>query len=172
METSVEIGYHGILGLNSEIDQQLHITSIIKTRQAGPGQRVPSPINPVIVLRGGQPVWASSTIGQVSYETFQRLAGVLVFGQDLLGAQETPPLLAPHLSSLAEAAVEQVFTGTFDAAHLDAVRALGQPVVEIPLDFESYVMNRGVLAGIRLDPADGSLTGAVPAALGGYAAGY
>lgn len=138
----------------------------------GPGRRVPSPINPVIVLRDGLPVWASSAIGQVNYETLQRLASVLVFDQDLLRAQTASPLLAPRLSGLDGTVIEQVFAGTFDAAQLEAVRAMGQPVVEIPLDFESYVMNRGVLAGISLNPIDGSLTGAVPTALGGYAGGY
>ena len=58
METSVEIGYHGILGLNSEIDQQLHITFITRTRQAVPGSAgsYPPPLAGIILPKKGAAV--------------------------------------------------------------------------------------------------------------------
>lgn len=65
-------------------------------QRTGAGNRLPNPINPVIVLRDGQPVWASSCIGNVHDETFQRLASVLAFGLDLQQAQQAPTLLAPR----------------------------------------------------------------------------
>lgn len=48
---------------------------------------------------------------------------------------------------------------------------MGQPVEEIPLTFETFVMGRGILAAITIDPETGQMTGAVPSTLGGTVAG-
>jgi gamma-glutamyltranspeptidase/glutathione hydrolase len=139
---------------------------------AGAGNRLPHIINPVIVLRDGQPVWASSCIGNVHLETLQRLASVLTFDLDLLAAQQAPTMLNPRIGDLAGKTVEQIFPWDFEPAVIRAVRDLGQEVEEIPLDFDSFALNRGILAAVRLEPGSGRLSGAVPAVLGGFAAGY
>lgn len=139
---------------------------------AGAGSRLPSPINPVIVLRDGQPVWASACIGSVHYETLQRLASVLAFDLDLLQAQQAPSLLAPRFEDGLVEIIEQVFPGELDQEVLQAVREMGQPVEEIPLTFNTYALGRGVLAAISIEARTGKLSGAVPAVFGGFAAGY
>jgi hypothetical protein len=50
---------------------------------------------------------------------------------------------------------------------IGVVRDLGQRVEETPVDSQSRV-----LAAVRLEPGSGRLSGAVPAVLGGFAAGY
>jgi gamma-glutamyltranspeptidase/glutathione hydrolase len=141
-------------------------------QEAGAGNRLPNIINLVIVLRDGQPVWASACIGNVHYETLQRLASVLTYGMDLIEAQEAPTLLAPVTEGLDRLPIVQVFEGDFDRDVIQTVRELGQPVEEIPLDFDSYVLNRGILVGITIDPQSGRLYGAVPAVFGGSVGGY
>ncbi len=139
---------------------------------AGAGSRLPSPINPVIVLRDGQPVWASSCIGNVHYETQQRLASMLTFNLDLLQAQQAPSLLAPRFEDGLVEIIEQIFPGEFDQEILQAVREMEQPVEEIPLTFDNFALGRGVLAAISIDARTGMISGAVPAVFGGFAAGY
>jgi len=139
---------------------------------AGAGNRLPGPINPIIVLRDGQPVWASSCIGNVHDETFQRLVSVLVFGLDILSAQRAPTLLAPRTGDGSQPFIGQFFEGDWDREVLQVVRDLGQPVEEIPLSFDSFALTRGVLATIHIDTQTGAISGAVPAVLGGFADGY
>jgi gamma-glutamyltranspeptidase/glutathione hydrolase len=51
--------------------------------RAGPGSRLPDPMNPVIVTRGDQPVLAASCVGESVHEVMvQKLYGVLALGQD------------------------------------------------------------------------------------------
>jgi gamma-glutamyltranspeptidase/glutathione hydrolase len=139
---------------------------------AGAGHRLPGPINPAIVLRDGQPVWASSCIGNVHDETFQRLASVLAFGLDLLGAQQAPTILAPRAADGFQSLIGRFFEDDWDPGVIQAVRDLGQPMEAIPLSFDSFALSRGVLAAICIDPQTGTLSGAVPAVLGGFADGY
>ena len=141
-------------------------------QRTGAGNRLPNPINPVIVLRDGQPVWASSCIGNVHVETLQRLASVLAFGLDLQAAQRAPTLLSARFDEDSEYAIGQFFPANFDAATIEAVRDFGQPMEEIPLDFDSMATQRGILAAITIDPQRGTILGAVPAVLGGTANGY
>jgi gamma-glutamyltranspeptidase/glutathione hydrolase len=141
-------------------------------QRTGAGNRLPNPINPVIVLHQGQPVWASSCIGNVHGETFQRLASMLAFGLDLQQAQRAPTILASRFEDGSPLPTGQFFRGEFDRQLLEAVQKLGQPLVEISVDFDTLALNRGVLAAITIDPGEGTLTGAVPAVLGGFAEGY
>jgi gamma-glutamyltranspeptidase/glutathione hydrolase len=141
-------------------------------QRAGAGNRLPNIINPVIVLRNGQPVWASACIGIVHYETLQRLVSVLTYGMDLLGAQQAPTLLKPVIEGLDQLPIEQVFSSDFDQDLIQAVRELGQPVEEIPINFVNFADKRGILVGISIDPQNGTLSGAVPSVLGGSVGGY
>lgn len=143
-----------------------------KLHTTGAGNRLPNIINPVIVLEDGQPVWASACIGSVHGETFQRLASVLAFGMDLQEAQQAPTLLYPRIDEDSLRSVGQVFPGEFDPEVIQAVRDLGQPVEAIPLNFDTFALNRGILAAIRIDPQSGWMNAVVPAVLDGFASGY
>jgi gamma-glutamyltranspeptidase/glutathione hydrolase len=143
-----------------------------KIHTAGAGNRLPNIINPVIVLEDGLPVWASACIGSVHGETFQRLASVLAFGMDLQKAQQAPTLLYPRIEEDSLRLVGQVFPGEFDPEVIQAVRDLGQPVEVIPLNFDAFALNRGILAVIRIDLQTGWMSAVVPAVLDGFASGY
>jgi len=138
--------------------------------QAGAGNRLPEPTNPVIILRDGQPVLASSCIGQVHGETMQRLVSVLDFGMGPRQALEAPWLMSPGGSFTQP--VERVAEGQFDALLLEQVREMGQPVEELALTTDSLLMEVGYWIGVVIDPQAGTLQGAAPMILGGTALGY
>lgn len=148
--------------------------------RAGPGNRLPVGINPLIILRDGVPVVASSSIGGgLHEETIQRLVNVLDYGMDPKTALDAPAFLAqswtiPGRSTLdpgAVQAVEQVAEGDFDDDLLEAVRGMGLLVEE--LSFEEAGMGAiGWWVGIVIDPETGSLEGGAPGPIGAYAEGY
>ena len=101
-------------------------------KRAGPGHRLPDPMTPLIVLRDGQPILASTAIGGGLHQrNIQVLAGVLEFGLDAQAAVDAPAFLAPDWS--ASKPVARVSAGSFDAEVLGGVRALGQEVKELGL---------------------------------------
>jgi hypothetical protein len=81
-------------------------------------------------------------------------------------------MLAPIRDNLSQLLNGQFFPGEFDPGVIQAVQDLGQPMQEVPVNFENFSSNRGVLAAISIDPETGALTGAVPVVLGGWAEGY
>ncbi len=127
--------------------------------EAGPGARLPSPTNPLIVLRGGKPVLASGSIGAgLHQETVQNLLYVLDHGMAPKAAIDAPSLLLPAFTI--GKPIAQTAAGEFDAEMLEEVRALGQPVKELSgVDQRSA---RGYWVAIWIDPETGELTGACP----------
>jgi len=138
--------------------------------RAGPGNRLPDPTNPLIVLRAGRPVLASASIGNVLRETVLRLVNVLDYGLDPKAALEAPTLMSVERRE--PRFVERVAKGDFDLALLDEVGAMGQRVEEMSPTAENLVMARGYWVGITIDPETGILTGAAPLIFQGGAAGY
>jgi gamma-glutamyltranspeptidase/glutathione hydrolase len=139
--------------------------------RAGPGSRLPDPTNPLIILRDGKPVVGSACIGQIHLETMQRLVNILDHGMDPKSALDAPAFLAPYKVGAPDV-VGRVAEGESDVALLDAVRAMGQPVEELRLPLEELALVRGWWVGIVLNPQTGTLEGAAPRLLGGYAEGY
>jgi gamma-glutamyltranspeptidase/glutathione hydrolase len=138
--------------------------------QAGGGNRLPEPTNPLVVLRDGQPVLASSCIGQVHRETMQRLVSVLDFGMEPQQALEAPWLMSPG-GDFTEP-IERVAEGQFDALLLQQVREMGQPVEELALTTDSLLMDVGYWIGVVIDSDTGALQGAAPMILDGTVLGY
>jgi hypothetical protein len=66
----------------------------------------------------------------------------------------------------------QYFRGEFNHQVLQALTELGQRLDEIAVNFDSFDLNRGVLAAITIDSESGVMLGAVPAVLDGFAAAY
>ena len=65
-------------------------------KQAGPGNRLPDPMCPLILTRDGKPFLATSAIGAGIHErNVQVLANVLEFGMDAQAAVDAPAFLAP-----------------------------------------------------------------------------
>ncbi len=128
----------------------------------GPGKRLPDTMGPVLVLRDGKPVFATSAIGSGLHEkTVQVLFNVLALGLDPQAAVDAPYLL-PREGGVNGPGV-RVIEGAFDQKLLDGLKALGQPVRLLP---KAHVAEwgswRGLLVGIALDPATGARRG-IPA---------
>jgi gamma-glutamyltranspeptidase/glutathione hydrolase len=153
---------------------------------AGPGNRLPLGVNPMIILRDGVPVVGSSSIGGGLHEkTIQCLVNVLDYGMDPKGALDAPAFLAQGWTTVHQAqtspgrstldpgavqAVEQVAEGDFDEDLLEVVRGMGLLVEE--LSSEDVGMAIGWWVGIVIDPETGGLEGGAPGRSGGYAEGY
>ena len=137
----------------------------------GAGKRLPDPMCPIIVLRDGKPVFASSAIGGGLHEkTLQVLSSVLDFDMDPQAAVERPAFLLPAFS--AGPPVAQVERGKFDGKLLDAVRALGQPVREISMQeaggFRGYLVAVQIAPGSNIRRAIGTRQGPLPSVAEGY----
>jgi gamma-glutamyltranspeptidase/glutathione hydrolase len=138
-------------------------------KRSGPGRHLPNPMSPLIVLRDGKPILATTAIGGGLHQrNVQVLANVLEFGMDAQSAVDAPALLLPEWTEAR--AVAQVRDGAFDPKLLDEVRALGQEVKT--LSPELAAMFVGYWAGVAIDPNTGNLRGAGTAELPSYAEGY
>jgi gamma-glutamyltranspeptidase / glutathione hydrolase len=140
----------------------------------GPGVRLPEGTNPLIVLKGGKPVLASTTIGSALHEaTLQNLINVLDFGMDPKTAVDQPNTQGPFygISATGPAAPEfdkeAVGPGDFSDAVLDGVRARGQAIKMVPGSQQI-----GYWIGIQIDPATGQRTGGVTSKLPAFVEGY
>jgi gamma-glutamyltranspeptidase/glutathione hydrolase len=138
-------------------------------KQAGPGNRLPDRMCPLIVTRDGRPVLASSAIGAGLHQrNVQVLAGVLAFGMDAQAAVDAPAFLLPEWS--ARRCVAQVGEASFEKPLLEGVRRLGQEVkVLSPEAAEAFT---GYWAGIAIDCKTGRPRGAGTAELPSHAEGY
>lgn len=138
-------------------------------KKAGPGERLPDPINPMIVLEDGVPVFVSSCTGQIHRESLQRMVSMLDFGYGPERAQSAPTIIAPDFSL--GGTVERVAEDEFSRVLLDDVRRMGQQIEELEMTFENIIATRGLWIGVKIDPVNGSLLGSAPEILDGYVAG-
>jgi gamma-glutamyltranspeptidase/glutathione hydrolase len=138
-------------------------------KEAGPGNRLPDPMSPLIVTREGSPVLASTVIGGGLHQrNIQVLANILEFGMNAQAAVLAPAFLLPDGTGRGSSA--RVTEGAFDKKVVDGVRALGQDVKELSLQARAAYI--GYWAGIQFDPKTGLLQGAGTAELPSYAEGY
>jgi len=142
--------------------------------RAGPGARLPDPTNPMIVLRNGKPVLASSSIGTGLHEqTLLSVVNVLEYGLDPRAAVDTGAFLRPVFAALpAEAAdigSQVVVDGELHEALVAAVRKLGLPIKSVPYRLSSAW--RGGWVGLTIDSA-GVRRGAAPRHYNGWALGH
>jgi gamma-glutamyltranspeptidase/glutathione hydrolase len=145
----------------------------MQVRQAGPGNRLPDPMNPLIVFRHEEPVLASSCIGSSLHETtIQCVVSVLDFGMSLreaiLGPQIMGPVWRQKRSQRAHSKrrrgsgnnwtgslVQTVESGHFSRRTLATVRRMGQRV-----EIADGEARPGYWAAIRMGRV-GMLEGAV-----------
>ncbi len=131
----------------------------------GPGKRLPTQIEPVIVLKGGQPILATSVIGSaIDYDTIRVLFNALDFGMDPRAALDAPALLG------AIEARDKVAEGDFSESFLEAVRALGLDLEVVERRLAGRYHGSGVL--LTIDPESGRRTGSASARLNGGALAY
>ena len=138
-------------------------------KKAGPGQRLPDAMSPLVITRDGKPILASTAIGGGLHQrNIQALANIFEFGMDAQTAIDAPAFLSRDWSE--HRPIEQVSAGTFSPKILDDVRALGQEIKE--LSPQARAMFIGYWAGIQLDPKSGLLRAAGTAELPSHAEGY
>ncbi len=129
---------------------------------AGPGGRVPDPIELGILTQAGRPVvaFASMAMG-LHQQTFQSLFNVIHFGMDVKEAVDAPAFFLPLPVGDADSAeqplrwVVRVGEGEFDEA---ALKASGLPIEQLSPDERRYA--QGLWAGISRDPETGELRAA------------
>ncbi len=138
-------------------------------KQAGPGNRIPDPMTPLIVTRAGKPILATSVIGAGLHQrNVQVLANIFDFGIDAQSAVDAPALLAPEWSE--NRSVTRVGAGSFDPVVLEGVRKLGHEVKVLPRPgCQAFA---GFWVGIEIDPKTGHLRGAGTGEVPSYAEGY
>jgi gamma-glutamyltranspeptidase/glutathione hydrolase len=140
--------------------------------RAGPGARLPDPTNPVIVLRNGKPVLASSSIGTgLQEQTLVSVVNVLEYGLDPKAAVDTaaflrPLFVAPAPEAAADVGSQVVVEGEFADSLLERVRALGMPVKTFP--YRQASSWRGGWVAVTIDGA-GVRRAAAPRHYNGWA---
>jgi gamma-glutamyltranspeptidase/glutathione hydrolase len=139
----------------------------------GPGQRLPDPTMPLIVLRDGQPVLASNSVGGTGIlaNTLESLTNVLDYGMDVRAAVDTAQFLGPAIAT-AEADHQVLVQGDFPAALIDSARALGQAYQEVAPAGQGLARGYWVAVALAPERTPRRLTGAVSRILSGFVDGY
>ncbi len=135
--------------------------------ETGPGQRLPDPTEPLIVLRNGRPVAALASIGAgLHQKTISVLLNLLDWNMDVKQAIDAP---SPHLPAYGPLGTPttQVIEGDFPSELLAAARRLGMQIEELPPGIESRAP-RGYVVGATIG-ADGKRRAAATTLLNGLA---
>jgi gamma-glutamyltranspeptidase / glutathione hydrolase len=131
--------------------------------KAGPGNRLPNGMSPLIFLRDGKPVLGCAAVGGgLHAKTLQTLANVFDFGMDPQAAVDTPAFVGWNAGT-----VEQ---DTFDPKVLDGLKEFGVKVK--PISSEEGHMARGYWVGVQVDPETRRMRGGVSRGLESQVAGY
>lgn len=135
----------------------------------GPGQRLPDPTNPLIVLRDGKPLLAASAMGSALHQKMvQCLIHVLDAGMGPKEAVDAPYLMLPRLGA-GGSLVQRAIRGEFPPSVTARARALGMPL-ELLDDNSRFA--QGLWVAIGIDPATGRLLAAAPDVTNGRAIAY
>lgn len=131
----------------------------------GPGKRMPTQTEPVIVLKDGRPVLATSAIGAaIDYDTIRVLFSALDFGMDPREALDAAGILA------AVDERERVTEGEYSEALIKAVAELGMELEVVDGRAASRFRGSGVM--LAIDPETGRVTGCASAISNGGALVY
>ncbi len=138
---------------------------------AGPGKRLPAPIEIGILLKDGQPIlpFASMSTG-LHQQTVQSLVNIIAHNMDVEDAVNAPAILMPLADATVPTAPKysvRVMEGAFPDSVLDRS---GLPVVKIPASERRYT--QGLWVGIYRDPKTGKLKAASPPYATGVALAY
>lgn len=133
----------------------------------GPGELLANPGNTLVAMKDGRPALAIASIGSGLIEvTAQALVDLIDFDLSVKRAQGVPTVRRPDFNLPDRPS--RVTRGRFDSSLLDAVRAMGIPIVEEPPGQETAV---GSWSGATILPK-GRLVGATSNHYNGWAEGY
>jgi gamma-glutamyltranspeptidase/glutathione hydrolase len=131
----------------------------------GPGRRMPTQTEPVIVLKDGRPMLATSAIGSaIDYDTIRVLFSALDFGMNPRQALDAAGLLA------AVDERERVTEGEYSDALIKAVAELGLELEVVDSPTASRFRGSGVM--LAIDPETRRMTGCASAVSNGGALAY
>lgn len=137
---------------------------------AGPGNRLPGPIEIGILLRNGQPVlpFASMATG-LHQQTVQSLLNIIAFDMDIQDAVDAPSIFLPltEVKGMAAFNTVRVMKGAFPEEVLESSRL---PILQIEAKDRRYA--QGLWVGIYRDPATGQLKAVSPPYASGRALAY
>ena len=132
----------------------------------GAGERLPGPTNPLIVMKGGSPYLACSSMGSgLQLKTTQCLINVLDFGMSPKEAIEAPYLMFPEYSALGTV-TQRVLKGAIEPSVLDRTRKLGLKIKELP---QNSRYAQGLWVGITVDRKTGEYAAGSPDVTNGQA---
>jgi gamma-glutamyltranspeptidase/glutathione hydrolase len=131
--------------------------------KAGPGNRLPIGMCPLIVCREGKPILGSAaTGGGLHAKTLQIMANILDFGMD--------PQTAADMPAFVGWGAGQVEAGSFDPGVLAALEDLGlKPTV---MSAQETSTLRGYWVGAQINPVTRELKGGVTRGVDGGVAAY
>jgi len=166
-------GGHGIFVDGVSIpDSASHQQSVIARLK--PGDRLPDPTNPVIVLKNGNPYLASSCMGSALHSIMMNnLVNVLDFDMDPKSSIDTPNFRGPYFggdSGAPQMDKEALAKGDFDEKLVEAVIAKGQAIKLLSETEALY--QRSYWIAIQIDPKTGKRVAVSPSLSNGGAAGY
>ena len=131
--------------------------------KAGPGNRLPNGMSPLIICRDGKPVMGSAAVGGgLNAKTLQVLVNILDFGMDPQTAVDTPAFVGWGAG--------QVEANTFDPKVLEGLKEMGLRVEVISP--KQAGISRGYWAGAQVDPVTRHTKGGVSRGLEGGVVGY
>ena len=122
---------------------------------AGPGNRLPDPTNPGVVLLDGKPLLAYGSIGMgLHQKTIQVLHSILDFGFTPDEAASAPAFGSPEFGGSGITERTSISVGRFDPKVVAAANALGAELYEQDLF-------QGGWSGVMIDPDTGERHGGV-----------
>ena len=120
--------------------------------KAGPGNRLPVGMCPLIVCRNGKPFLGSAaTGGGLHAKMLQMLVNILDFGMD--------PQTSADMPAFVGWGARQVEANTFDPKVLDELKQMGLKIEVVSA--KQSAISRGYWAGIQIDPHSGRMKGGV-----------
>ncbi|MEQ8764014.1 MAG: gamma-glutamyltransferase [Planctomycetota bacterium] len=126
----------------------------LQMAEAGAGNRLPDPTEPLIVTKDGKPILGLASIGAgLHQKTVCVLLNLLAFDMGIEDAIAGPSLHLPKFSSAGKG-TPQVFEGDFEGELIEGVRSLGLEVEVVSNDLSSRAP-RGYVVGAILDPESG-----------------
>jgi gamma-glutamyltranspeptidase/glutathione hydrolase len=137
--------------------------------ETGPGKRIPTGMEPLIISRNGKPFVALSSVGGLHQATNSVLMNIMDFDMGLKEAIEAPSLNHPKYGPSGNR-IAPVFDGNFSDELLEGVKALGLEVEVIQPRGATGVM-RGSVIGAMID-SDGKRKAVTNPFVFGVAIGY
>ncbi len=119
-----------------------------------PGDRLPDPTEPLIVMKDGQPVAAISSIGAgLHAKTMTSLINLLEYDRDIKSSIDAPSMHLPEFGDNGMA-TQRVFAGDFSEELINGVKELGLRIIVQASGIKSRE-GRGYVVGASIDPSTG-----------------